>query len=83
MHDARMDDLIDVKSLRERFGWTQDQMALELGCDRSTVSRMEAGQEPSGATKILLRQLAQRAFPEMVGGTASHVHSPGETGDAS
>jgi transcriptional regulator with XRE-family HTH domain len=57
MHTDAMNDVIDVKSLRESLGWTQERLAEELGLDRSTVSRLEAGQEPHGSTGILLRRL--------------------------
>lgn len=34
---------IDLKIIRLKLGWSQDQMADFLGCDRSSVSRMENG----------------------------------------
>lgn len=55
------DDQIDIKALRESYQWTQEQLADALGLDRSSVSRMETGQEPKGPTKILLRKLAENA----------------------
>jgi DNA-binding transcriptional regulator YiaG len=55
-----MDAQIDIKRLREDMGLTQAQFAERLGLDRTSVSRMETGnQKPSGSTKILLRQLAE------------------------
>jgi DNA-binding transcriptional regulator YiaG len=59
---------IDIKALREGLAWTQEQMADYLGLDRSTVSRMENGQEPKGPTKKLLESLipngaSERAAP--------------------
>lgn len=56
-----MDDRIDVKALRAARNWTQDQMAEFLGLDRSTVSRLENGQTPSGPARRLLEQLAAEA----------------------
>ncbi len=50
-------DAIDILALRDSIGWTQDRMAAYLGCDRSTVSRMENGQEQSGPIKRLLATL--------------------------
>ena len=47
----------DVKSLRERLGWTQERLAAELGVDRSMVSRIESGRPTSGSVLILLRRL--------------------------
>jgi transcriptional regulator with XRE-family HTH domain len=49
---------IDLKALRERCGWSQEQMADFLGLDRSSVSRMENGQKPKGPTLRLLQKLA-------------------------
>jgi transcriptional regulator with XRE-family HTH domain len=36
-------DHSQLQSLRERFGWTQDQVARALNVDRQTVSRVERG----------------------------------------
>ena len=52
-----MSEKPDIKALREARGWSQDQMAEYLGLDRSSVSRMENGQEPKGPTVKLLEQL--------------------------
>lgn len=35
----------DLKALRRQLGWTQERMAAELGVDRSSVSRLEGGQQ--------------------------------------
>jgi transcriptional regulator with XRE-family HTH domain len=51
---------IDIKALRDRLGWTQEQMAEYLGLDRSSVSRMEGGQTPKGPTEKLLAALASK-----------------------
>jgi len=48
---------IDVRALRESLNWTQEQLAEYLGLDRSSISRMESGQEPKGPTLRLLKQL--------------------------
>jgi transcriptional regulator with XRE-family HTH domain len=56
-----MDQAIDIKALREQLGWDQTQMAEYLGLDRSSVSRMENGQEPKGPVLKLLQQLNQDA----------------------
>jgi transcriptional regulator with XRE-family HTH domain len=50
-------DRIDVRAMRRRHGWTQQEMAEYLGVDRSTVSRLEAGQTPTGSTEKLLTAL--------------------------
>ena len=52
-----MDDQIDVKALRKRLDWSQAELAEHLGLDRSSVSRLENGQAPSGPTLRLLKQL--------------------------
>jgi len=52
-----MDSAIDIKAIREKHGWTQEQLADYLGLDRSSISRMENGQEPKGPTGKMLRHL--------------------------
>jgi transcriptional regulator with XRE-family HTH domain len=54
---------MDVKAIRERRQWTQEQMAEYLGLDRSTVSRLERGQAPTGSTRILLGRLLEDDLP--------------------
>jgi transcriptional regulator with XRE-family HTH domain len=56
-------DRIDIRTLRHRRGWTQQAMAHYLGVDRSTVSRLEAGQAPSGPTEKLLAALETAVSP--------------------
>jgi DNA-binding transcriptional regulator YiaG len=56
---ANMSAEIDIKSLRDKFGWTQEQLAEYLGLDRSSVSRMETGQAPKGPTLKLLEKLRE------------------------
>ena len=50
---------LDVRALRRRHGWTQEQMADYLGLDRSSVSRIENGGEISGPVSRLLTMLDQ------------------------
>lgn len=51
-----------IRALRSSLGWNQKAMADYLGVDRSTVSRIESDQEPSGPVLRLLQQLdAERA----------------------
>lgn len=50
---------IDPKTLREDRKWTQSQMADYLGCDQSTVSRIEKGAPLSGPVERLLTRLAE------------------------
>jgi transcriptional regulator with XRE-family HTH domain len=51
----------DIRDLRIRLGWTQQQMAEYLGLDRSSVSRMEKSQPSKGPTLKLLEHLARIA----------------------
>jgi transcriptional regulator with XRE-family HTH domain len=55
-----MNQPVDVRALRESLGWTQDQLAAELGLDRSSVSRLESGQKPKGPTAKMLEIIAER-----------------------
>jgi DNA-binding XRE family transcriptional regulator len=55
---------IDPKAIRERQGWSQPEMARRLGCDQSTVSRIERGAPISGPIRLLLDQMA--ALPPAV-----------------
>jgi len=59
-----MNSAIDIKAIREKHGWTQEQLADYLGLDRSSVSRMENGQEPKGPTEKLLIHLEATAVAE-------------------
>jgi transcriptional regulator with XRE-family HTH domain len=54
-----MDTPIDIRALRDRLQWTQDDLAKFLGLDRSSISRMENGQKPKGPVVKLLRELAE------------------------
>jgi len=50
---------VDIRDLRRRKGWSQQQLAEFLGVDRSTVSRLENGQPPQGPVSRLLAILAE------------------------
>ena len=51
-----------IRALRSSLGWDRQEFAAYLGVDRSTVSRLERYQEPSGPVLRLLQQLdAERA----------------------
>ncbi len=54
---APMDELIDVRAIRERLGWTQKQLADYCCTDRSTVSRWETEPPAKGPAWVLLKQL--------------------------
>ncbi|WP_350223804.1 helix-turn-helix transcriptional regulator [Rhizobium sp. CNPSo 4039] len=48
---------LDIRTLRVRLAWTQDQLADYLGVDRSSVSRMENGGPMNGPVSRLLALL--------------------------
>ena len=73
-----MNQDIDVKALRERLGWTQDDLAKELGLDRSSVSRLEHGQKAKGPTARMLKMIAERAS-ESAPGAPSPNESEGRS----
>ncbi|MBI3997856.1 MAG: helix-turn-helix transcriptional regulator [Armatimonadetes bacterium] len=55
----------DVRSLREKLGWSQERLARELGVSFSTISRWERGQgEPSPMAEKLLQELSRRVAAE-------------------
>lgn len=60
-----MGEPIDVRSLRERLGWTQPQIAEHLEIDRSTIAHAERGRTVS-------RRVAKR-FQELVAKVESGV----------
>ncbi|WP_315920384.1 helix-turn-helix transcriptional regulator [Mesorhizobium sp. SP-1A] len=64
------DDLIDIAALRERLGWTQQQLADFCGTDRSTVSKWEKDPPSKGPARVLLRQLQQRVTDNRAGEAA-------------
>jgi transcriptional regulator with XRE-family HTH domain len=45
-----------VKRLRNKRGWTQEELATRLGCARNTIARIETGNRRPSLT--LLQQLA-------------------------
>ena len=40
---------VNVRSLREKLGWTQNQLATWLGVNPNSVAKMESGKYPFGA----------------------------------
>lgn len=52
-----------VAGLRKALGWTQQQLAAEIGVDQATVSRIENGAEPRGPVRVLLKHLLSQTIP--------------------
>ncbi len=52
----------DIKDFRERLGWTQEEMAKELGVSTATVSSWEQGRRnmPRPTERLLLKILQDR-----------------------
>lgn len=46
-----------IKSFREARGWSQSELAKQLGCDQATVSRMERGASVARPIELLLMRL--------------------------
>jgi len=46
-----------IKSFREAQGWSQSELAKQLGCDQATVSRMERGAVVARPIELLLQRL--------------------------
>jgi len=53
--------IIDVKSIRAELGWSQARLAMYLGCDQATVSRIENGGRITGPIQRLLEGLKAEA----------------------
>lgn len=71
---------IDVAALRERLGWSQQQLADHCDTDRSTVSKWETDPPRKGPALILLRQLVRQveAQGSQVVATADDALGAGE-----
>jgi transcriptional regulator with XRE-family HTH domain len=52
--------MLNARHVRQFLGWSQAKMADYLGCDQSTVCRIERGKKMSGSVRRLLEVLAQR-----------------------
>ena len=50
-----------VKAFREARGWSQQQLAAEIGVDQATISRIENGIEPRRPIWILLSRMMEEA----------------------
>ena len=72
-----------VRALRGHLGYTQGEMAREMGIRQQTVSEWETGAyRPRGSSSTLLRIIAERAgFSYSTGG--GHGESSGGHGESS
>lgn len=52
-----MTSKIDIRTLRNRVGWSRGQLASYLGIDPSHVSRLESGRRITGPARRLLALL--------------------------
>ena len=52
-----------ITRLRKRLGLSQAEFADQLGLHQATVSRLEAGYEPSKTVLLLLKHLAKVEAP--------------------
>ena len=53
---------VDIQNLRRRLGWSQEQMAREVGVSFTTINRWERGRAvPRGLSIPALEQLARKA----------------------
>lgn len=57
-------DSFDPGAVRSALGWSQAEMAKHLGCDQSTVCRIEKGAPMSGSIRRLYEMLPSRTKPE-------------------
>lgn len=63
MHSVVMEQDLDVKAIRSRFGVTQTRLAEVVGVDQSTVSGWESGAtSPRGPARKVLLSLTERDF---------------------
>lgn len=59
---------IDIAALRKRLNLSQEDLATEIGVDRSNVSRWEKGiTRPRGSAQKLLEAVAKRPSPKAEG----------------
>lgn len=56
-----------IKTLREKAGLTQDDVASKLGCTRAAVSHWEQGKRPHVATLIALARILKTTASELLG----------------
>lgn len=72
-----------LRAVREDKGWSQEELALTAGVDRTFVSRAERGErQPALATVFLLAQALEVDAAELVGRTEAGLESLGGKGGA-
>ena len=70
-----------VEFARKRRGWTQNDLAEEIGCSRHVVQRLEAGRSPPcGKNIFLLAAVLGVSLNEPENPAVEHANSSGLTG---
>lgn len=65
-----------LRELRARHGWTQEQVARQLGCHESAVSRWEGGSRfPTGVDLIALADLFGVSADDLLGRGRQHARA--------
>jgi len=59
-----------IKTFRESRGWSQSELAQQLGVNQATVSRMENGETMPRPVELLLERLMADPAPEPAGAAA-------------
>jgi transcriptional regulator with XRE-family HTH domain len=49
----------NLRNYRLIMGWSQTELAEQLGCNQATVSRIEHGYAPSKTIRILIKHIAK------------------------
>lgn len=65
MNEPNHNPTIDPAAVRSARGWSQERMAEFLGCDQSTVSRIENGAPMNGPIKRLYEMIANGPASEI------------------
>lgn len=62
--DCAMSTAEEIKNFRKGRGWSQSDLAEQLGVDQATVSRIERGGAMAGPVSKLLEKLMSEPAPE-------------------
>lgn len=72
-----MSEQLNIRELREKLGWSQDQLGDFCGVDRTTVSRWEKEPPVKGPALILLRHLIVRSESSEPANPDGHLQESG------